>query len=27
VRANRRSYARSKPMKFSEVVKVGFGVE
>jgi len=27
VRANRRNYARSKPMKFSEVVKVGFGVE
>ena len=27
VRANRRNYARSKPMKFSEVAKVGFGVE
>lgn len=27
VRANRRNYTRSKPMKFTEVVKVGFGVE
>jgi transitional endoplasmic reticulum ATPase len=27
IRANRRSYARSKPTKFAEAVKIGFGAE
>jgi hypothetical protein len=27
VRANRRSYARSKPPRLTEAVKIGFGVE
>ena len=27
IRANRRSYARSKPARLTETIKVGFGVE